>query len=1003
MTLLPLAGWSANITIQLSNTLTKQWGEADPTTLENTYFSVLTDGGSGATEDDILSLLTFKRLQGNESEEIGNYQWTVDIAGQYEKGSEKYSIVASNTGLLTIQPKDIEDLAFTFGDLTSFVYDATPKTTTVAVKYTPEVASLGEQNLTESDFEVEYDKNINAGTNTAKIIVKGKGHYTGKKEQTFSIAQKEISTLTIGAIADQTYTGSAIEPALTVTSGSFTLAATDYTATLANNTNVSPEDDPATISITIGGGNFKWTGAAGAAELNSTFNIVPLDLAEATGLTFSSLSGTYVYRGTAYQPQRKITSLTLHTDYEWEFSNNINAGTGTITYTGKGNYKGTLTWNFTITPLDLEATTANSKTVTWTYPTIAAKPYAGAKITETEASTAGNVKVSIDTYITDKVLVGGEKPEEGSNVAGTQDFYLTYGENLNQGTNAGTVTLNGVGNFKGTKVINFDISKADLYITPDDEQGKTLNSGADPELTWHIEGLVGTDAALSEAEQKALLTGTPTLSRTGSEDAGEYLISVDASGVTAENYNVKAYDSSANPVYFTVAHAIAAITVNALDAIAYGDAFPTLSTSSVTVTGLVAGQTLSSVDFEVIAEDKSVVSDFTRVPAGTYTIKAKNPVVSGAQNYTFEYTDATLTINKRLLTIEAKTQEVAYPAGNITNSTADKYVVVKSGDHQYNKAEFNTTFGIAEYKSYFIGSLTWENEEGQTEKSLAHPGFIKVNLTDTYDTDNFDITPVPANVTWSGVETGIEIVRLDINEYEGATTVADKLKEYDGVPADVTLKAKTAESIEAFRVMKANRWYSLVLPFNTSVREISKAFGYAVVDVFSNSSTDTDVNFSLWLGAIDANEPFLLKIDSDRDLFANPVTFSGVTIAYEEEPAAVNNLEDKFIGAYDGKKGFEGHEYVFSLGTGNISGTSATTYIPAMAAYIQMANQMDGMNNARVINIEEPDGSMTSVNSIGIEGVASGEGWYNLNGVKLQGVPSTKGVYIQNGKKTVIK
>ena len=69
---------------------------------------------------------------------------------------------------------------------------------------------------------------------------------------------KQISNATISAIADQTYTGSAITPAVTVKDGSSTLVKdTDYTVSYSNNVNAGT----ATVTIT-GKGNYTGTKTA---------------------------------------------------------------------------------------------------------------------------------------------------------------------------------------------------------------------------------------------------------------------------------------------------------------------------------------------------------------------------------------------------------------------------------------------------------------------------------------------------------------------------------------------------------------------------------------------------------------------------------------------------------------------------------------------------------------------------------------------------------------------
>lgn len=96
----------------------------------------------------------------------------------------------------------------------------------------------GETILTNgTDYTVEYSNNTNAGTATATII--GKGDYAETIEKTFTISAKTLAASNVADIAAQTYTGSALEPTVTVTDGEKTLVeGTDYTITYSDNTNI---------------------------------------------------------------------------------------------------------------------------------------------------------------------------------------------------------------------------------------------------------------------------------------------------------------------------------------------------------------------------------------------------------------------------------------------------------------------------------------------------------------------------------------------------------------------------------------------------------------------------------------------------------------------------------------------------------------------------------------------------------------------------------------------
>ncbi|MCD8347531.1 MAG: fibronectin type III domain-containing protein [Lachnospiraceae bacterium] len=110
---------------------------------------------------------------------------------------------------------------------------------------------------------------------------------------------------------------------------------------------------------------YGYTGTAAetyANKYNITFisiGVIQKDISSATATLDSDL---YYYDGEAQTPEvtvilesedeydgyRSVVTLVEGTDYTVTYSNNMNVGTATVTVTGIGNYKGTLTLNFTI-------------------------------------------------------------------------------------------------------------------------------------------------------------------------------------------------------------------------------------------------------------------------------------------------------------------------------------------------------------------------------------------------------------------------------------------------------------------------------------------------------------------------------------------------------------------------------------------------------------------------------------------------------------------------------
>lgn len=126
---------------------------------------------------------------------------------------------------------------------------------------TPEpVVKDGEVTLISgTDFDFSYDKNIDAGENTATVTINGKGNYTGTASQTFTINPKDIKGAAITLQTDSLgYTGLMREVKITsVTLGQVTLAANDYDIVNDSNKQISADDS---ITLTIAGkGNYTGT------------------------------------------------------------------------------------------------------------------------------------------------------------------------------------------------------------------------------------------------------------------------------------------------------------------------------------------------------------------------------------------------------------------------------------------------------------------------------------------------------------------------------------------------------------------------------------------------------------------------------------------------------------------------------------------------------------------------------------------------------------------------
>lgn len=120
--------------------------------------------------------------------------------------------------------------------------------------------------LTSADYAVSgYANNINVGNN-AEVTVTGQGKYKGSATGKFAIGKADFSMVTIGAIADQTFTGAEIKPAVTVTFNGKSVSEDEYNVAYSDNVNAGT----ATVTLTSKDKNFST-----AKTKTATFKINP--------------------------------------------------------------------------------------------------------------------------------------------------------------------------------------------------------------------------------------------------------------------------------------------------------------------------------------------------------------------------------------------------------------------------------------------------------------------------------------------------------------------------------------------------------------------------------------------------------------------------------------------------------------------------------------------------------------------------------------------------------
>lgn len=178
----------------------------------------------------------------------------------------------------------------------------------------------------------ETIKNYKLDTVTGELVV-------NKKELT----DGDVTVTVLGETP--VYDGSEKKPAVEVKYGETTLAAADYTVSYSNNVNAGV--NTASVTVTSNdNSSYKFT-----ATKNFTIAQAPISgamIADIVDVTYNTRTHT---------PDVTVTfngsTLEAGKDYDVAYTNNVNAGTATVTVTGKGNFTGSANTTFTIAKADL--------------------------------------------------------------------------------------------------------------------------------------------------------------------------------------------------------------------------------------------------------------------------------------------------------------------------------------------------------------------------------------------------------------------------------------------------------------------------------------------------------------------------------------------------------------------------------------------------------------------------------------------------------------------------
>lgn len=597
------------------------------------------------------------------------------------------------------------------------------------------------------DYTVEYTNNTGAGTATATIT--GIGNYTGVITVNFKINTRTLSKTMPQAIAELTYTGAALTPVV-VKDGETTL--TPYDA-------ANPSNPNADYKVTYRNNINKGTATATIKGINSykgtvtvTFKIVAKELpANAIGTIENA-----VYKGSQIKPTLTVkdgeTLLKLNKDYTVKYTNNVNAGTATATITGKGNYKGTVSADFTIEP----------KVAVLTVSSIVAQTYSGSRLTPAVTVKDGR-----------KTLKAGV------------DYIVEYSENLNVGT--AIVTVAGAGNYLGsapTEAASFtikpvSISKATIVV-PSHIQNNPENADdnkAAPEITFARDTLIAnTDYTLLYAKYDT--TGTANVTISG---AGNF------TGTVKKSYKIVSGKVLDDCTFGQLGYrSYSGSQLKPIPVIEY-DETPLIYGKDFTVSGYKNNINVGTATATVTGIGEYTGTKKVTFNISTRTLEAEDVVISSISNkvYTGKEIKPSVTIKWNTKTLRSGTDYMLRYRYNIDVGSATVTIYFKGNYY----GTLTQTFEIVPYSVSRL-SVASISTQYYTGLEITPQPVIKMGKTTLALTDDYTLTY--SNNTAIGKAT-VTVIGAEGGNFTGSKTINFSIAKHPISASDVTVTGVTPE------------------------------------------------------------------------------------------------------------------------------------------------------------------------------------------------------------------
>ena len=422
------------------------------------YDVAITEGSKYTTSD-----FTFNGTAGAKGTKAGTYPMGLN-ADQFTNTNDNYTQVTFivNDGSLTISPKSItpdgpdtpdeKKTGITVTDPEGSKYDGEEHKNKPKVEDTKTKATLKEG----KDYELSYSEDVvNAGTVT--VTVTGIGNYEGSFEVTYEITKRHV-TLT-SADAEKVYDGSALTND-TVTVGGDKFAKKEGATYNVTGMQIEKGSSKNAFTYTLNEGTL--AGNYDIETFEGTLKVTAFE--NEVVVTIKGNKGTVTYDGNPHSVEGyEVTNISnkLYKENDIGFTGEAKAeGTAAGTYQMNltAQQFSNISQNFTNVEFVVEdgSLKINPKSITPDGPDTPEEKKTGITVTAPEGSKYDGEehknKPTVTDTKTDKVLVEGT------------DYTLAYSDDV---INAGTVTVTvkGIGNYKGSFEVTYEITKRNVTLT----------------------------------------------------------------------------------------------------------------------------------------------------------------------------------------------------------------------------------------------------------------------------------------------------------------------------------------------------------------------------------------------------------------------------------------------------------------------------------------------------------------------------------------------------------